>query len=281
MRKTGFSLLFLFVFCFFFSFISADNAEQKESPDFGDILGISEEIRKEIMEHLFNLIDSGDRQLTKDELKKFIDTYIKKPEVKRHFELLDKDKNGELSVSELQGIHEDTQGESSHIMEENLKKRFEVVDADGNGVLNQDEFSSLINIENNQELIKLEVDFVLNSQDKDGDGNINLKEFLNQDQEYGENGEELKVEFDSYDLDGNGLISSKEIEAAIKTANAADSSIDGLFTEKESVSLSEWINDAKYALSAVTDHGNLLKYPKDYGINILTNKNEETFNDEL
>ncbi|CAM9684668.1 unnamed protein product [Lampetra fluviatilis] len=96
-----------------------------------------------------------------------------------------------------------------------LSARFHKLDLDSSGALSADEFLSLPELQNNP-LVRRVVDIL----DSDGDGEVDLAEFIEGISRFTINGtkeEKLKFAFQIYDVDRDGFITNGELFGVLKT----------------------------------------------------------------
>ncbi|KAE8718725.1 PfkB-like carbohydrate kinase family protein [Hibiscus syriacus] len=102
---------------------------------------------------------------------------------------------------------------------EEMKRVFNKLDKNGDGMICRDELKlalSTLDSESSSD----EIDKIMMEMDKDGNGYIDLDEFIAFDGIAGDENQmsskELKDAFNLYDLDKNGLISASELHAVLK-----------------------------------------------------------------
>ncbi|KAL8437655.1 hypothetical protein ACSSS7_000812 [Eimeria intestinalis] len=112
---------------------------------------------------------------------------------------------------------------------------------------------------------------VSTAQDKDGDRAISLEEFLtNEGGALSESEkEELKKEFSSYDKNGDGKVDEEELRAVIRDPHAHDleQMLEALKKEMKEgkITKDEWSEGFEsFAVSVLTDNGELLRFPEEY-----------------
>ncbi|KAE8713377.1 putative calcium-binding protein CML18 [Hibiscus syriacus] len=104
---------------------------------------------------------------------------------------------------------------------EEMRKVFNKFDQNGDGKISREELKSVLSALGSKPSSE-EVDRIMWEMDKDGNGYVDLDEFIafqgsnvNGDDSQCTN-KELKDAFDMYDLDKNGLISVNELHAVLK-----------------------------------------------------------------
>ncbi|KAG0476690.1 hypothetical protein HPP92_013062 [Vanilla planifolia] len=134
--------------------------------------------------------------------------------IKQMFQMMDKDKNGTLTLEELkEGFHKIGQP----VQEPDVKMLLEAADIDGNGTLDCDEFLTvslhLRKVSSEQHLPK-----AFNYFDKNGSGYIEIDELraaLGDD--IGPNDQMIREIISDVDMDKDGKISYKEFETMMKS----------------------------------------------------------------
>ncbi|TKY67446.1 Calcium-dependent protein kinase 24 [Spatholobus suberectus] len=136
--------------------------------------------------------------------------------IKQMFDMMDKDKNGNLSFEELK----DGLSMIGHALPDpDVQMLMDAADIDGNGTLNYEEFITM-----NVHLRKIECDEHLSEAfrffDKNQSGYVEfeeLKDALSDDESEASNDEVIKDILNDVDLDKDGRISFEEFKAMMKT----------------------------------------------------------------
>ena len=122
----------------------------------------------------FNLQKDG--QISYEELKKGLMSLncqkITDKELSDLFNSIDVDKNGKIDYTEFLAATMETQ---MYLKEEKLYEAFSNFDLDGRGRITKEELMSVLKAESNQEG---EIENIIKSVDKNGEGSINYQEFL-------------------------------------------------------------------------------------------------------
>ncbi|KAK8507806.1 hypothetical protein V6N11_045979 [Hibiscus sabdariffa] len=107
---------------------------------------------------------------------------------------------------------------------EEMREVFNKFDRNGDGKISRDELKSVLDALGSAPSSD-EVDRIMSAMDKDGNGYVDLDEFIafqGTNVKGGDDGQcqcgnkELRDAFDMYDLDKNGLISANELHAVLK-----------------------------------------------------------------
>lgn len=236
-----------------------------------DMLGLGKEVIVDRMKVLYQKVDADNNgSLSETEIRDWlmqIRTAVQARQVAVEVQAIDKDKNGVITIVELKSAYGSTEDASSDQMKE-VETRFKIVDKNKDGSLDKDELALLMDPSGDPELLRLETEEILLSQDKNKDGKITISEF-SEGEGSGEDQQELEREFKLYDTDGDGLIDRDEIQKVIADPHQheVDSGIKELseFFVDGSISFEKWeANVEKIAISPATDHGELLRLPEDY-----------------
>ncbi|KAK6266647.1 hypothetical protein QUC31_017484 [Theobroma cacao] len=99
---------------------------------------------------------------------------------------------------------------------EEMKEVFNKFDKNGDGKISRDELKSILSALGSPPSSD-EVDRIMSMMDKDGNGYVDLDEFIAfHGTNINGNGDDSQYAFDMYDLDKNGLISANELHAVLK-----------------------------------------------------------------
>ncbi|KAL8273766.1 hypothetical protein Esti_002366 [Eimeria stiedai] len=231
---------------------------------------------KERMRAIFALVDTDkDEQISEKEAESWsllLKDAMHKHQVRQEFLSIDKDADGRITLEELEATYIDG-GDSAtkDTHREEVRKRFAAVDKDNSGSLSLDEVTILMDPGKDETLMQIEVDEIMAAQDKDGDRAISLDEFLTN-----EGGalsdaekEELKKEFSSYDKDGDGKVNEEELRAVIRDPHAHDlkQMLEALKRDMKEgrITKDQWLEGFEsFAVSVLTDNGELLRFPEEY-----------------
>ena len=129
------------------------------------------------LKKIFICFDRGnDGQISLQEfeqgLKQIKSNNLNENEINKLFESLDVDNNGSIDYTEFLAA---SMGEKIYLQQERLYEAFSVLDKDKSGAITKDELMSVLNIPNDE---AGEVEKLMKSADKNGDGKIDYKEFL-------------------------------------------------------------------------------------------------------
>ena len=129
------------------------------------------------LKKIFEAFDKKkDGQISFEELKQGLiqlkSTHISEEELFNLFKTIDADKNGRIDYTEFLASTLDRQ---NYLKKERLFEAFCMLDKDNNGTITRDELMRVLKSEKEQEQ---EVEKYIKEVDKDGDGAINYKEFL-------------------------------------------------------------------------------------------------------
>ncbi|EDO08313.1 EFh_CREC superfamily protein [Babesia bovis T2Bo] len=234
------------------------------------------------MVKLFNIIDENkDGEVTSTELEKFNSRNLQRVQnmqLEQEMQMMDKNKDGFVDFEEISISFPPEAGTPEDFME-GLQRRFNVADKDGNGKLNKTEVYILLNPAHDESMLDLEVKDIMLTHDKNGDGLISIEEYLSSKPEEEQDDEFLEAEFKPFDLNNDGLLSILEIIAAFK-----EEARDTLETNLEDViaiigegpiDFATWNKHAlELSTSSITDHGELLRHPEDYDIDLAADTRE-------
>ena len=131
----------------------------------------------ETLNKVFKAFDKGkDGQITFDELRQGLiqlkSTRISENDVQRLFSKIDVDKNGKIDYTEFLAA---TIQKANYLKKEKLYEAFCKFDIDNSGFITTDELLKALKAEKSQEK---EVEQLIKAVDKNGDGKIDYKEFL-------------------------------------------------------------------------------------------------------
>ncbi|XP_030041859.1 reticulocalbin-2 isoform X2 [Microcaecilia unicolor] len=213
---------------------------EEESEEFAKL---SPEEQLQRLQNIIRKIDSdSDGFLTEDELSSWIQQSFKHytvEEAKQQFVEYDKDGNGLVTWEEYNiqmydhmidfdenTVLEDEEEESFRQIHLKDKKRFDRADRDGVPGLNLTEFTDFEHPEDVDYMSDFVIEGALEEHDKDGDGFVNLDEFLgdyNTDPDTQEDPEWILVEKDrfvnDYDTDRDGKLNPEELLSWITPNN--------------------------------------------------------------
>ena len=144
------------------------------------LLYIASRLNENEIQNLRKIFKSFDKcqdgQITYDELEKglieFNPSKLSESEIKELFDKIDVDKNGKIDYTEFLAA---TIKESNYLKKEKLFEVFSMFDKDNSGFINKDEILKALKAEKNQEK---EIKKYIEDVDKNGDGKIDYKEFL-------------------------------------------------------------------------------------------------------
>ncbi|CEL93565.1 unnamed protein product [Vitrella brassicaformis CCMP3155] len=276
-----------------FGYDEMEDEMMDETEGLEDLLGMARPEIEERMSKLFLLLDKdGDGKLTKKEMSEWLKRLHPQVQMRQsnlEFEDIDKDKSGFVDLSELHNAYFGEDEAASAEGKEDIALRFKTVDKDGDGKLMVGEFKKLLHVGEDPALMKVEIDEILKQQDMDGNRQISFAEFKGQEEGSEEDEESMKKDFDSYDANKDGVIDEKEIEAIIVQHSEVDHDRDvtdilsdaGLENEDASLTLATMLEKLEIvAQSKLTDYGELLRYPHEYGMDLPFDAPESTEKDK-
>eukprot|EP00922_Rhytidocystis_sp_ex-Travisia-forbesii_P063091 GHVS01093913.1.p1 GENE.GHVS01093913.1~~GHVS01093913.1.p1 ORF type:complete len:371 (-),score=115.27 GHVS01093913.1:154-1266(-) len=265
--------------------VPAGPAGKEEDPtqiveELKTMLGMEAAEMKRRSDVVFDFIDtSKDGTLSEEELRQWI-TKVKeavhKKQVMVEMHTIDKDGDNKVTFEEMKLAYADSDGEAANpdTLSE-LKKRFVAVDKDQDGALSLDEIGLLMNPGTDDELMTLELEEILAAQDKDKDRRISLEEFLMSDESIDpEEMEQYKAEFNTYDINKDGFIDESEIRKVVsephhQEVNDAVAELQKMAADGGDLTRSYWSDKFhKFVISGATDNGELLRYPKEYNLDL-------------
>lgn len=254
---------------------------------------------KNRMNIIFNYVDTNkDDIITEEEAQQWslkLKGAMHKHQVHQEFVSIDKDGDGKITLEELEVTYTDgADAANQEAHKEEVKKRFVAVDKDSSGNLTLEEVTLLMDPGKDETLMQIEVDEIMGAQDKNKDGAISMEEFLlNEGSTLTDaEKEELTREFSSYDKNADGKIDEAELRAVIVDPHAHElqQMMNSLAAEMKDGKLTrdQWSDNYEtFAVSMITDNGELLRFPEEYeGIEfpfkgITLGGSEKTEHDEL
>eukprot|EP00922_Rhytidocystis_sp_ex-Travisia-forbesii_P008173 GHVS01012037.1.p1 GENE.GHVS01012037.1~~GHVS01012037.1.p1 ORF type:complete len:379 (+),score=92.90 GHVS01012037.1:295-1431(+) len=247
--------------------------------DLKSMLGMEPAEMKRRSDMVFDFMDTNKNGILDDEEIRVwmakIKEAVQKKQVVVEMESIDKNGDKKVTFEEMQAAYADADG--GNVNEDTLtelRKRFHTVDKNHDGALSLDEIGLLMNPGQDDELMKLEIDEILNAQDKDKDRRISFDEFMNAEENASpEDAEQFKSEFDSYDLNKDGFIDEEEIRQVVAEPHQQEitesaKELRKLAADGE-LTKAYWSDKFhKFVISAATDNGELLRYPKEYELGL-------------
>eukprot|EP00921_Rhytidocystis_pertsovi_P019121 GHVQ01030313.1.p1 GENE.GHVQ01030313.1~~GHVQ01030313.1.p1 ORF type:complete len:348 (-),score=92.84 GHVQ01030313.1:112-1134(-) len=195
---------------------------------------------------------------------------VQNKQVVIEMESIDKDGDGFVTFDEMKVAYADSDGDNAELL-----KRFNAVDKNKDNKLERSEIFLLMNPSKDDELMELEVSEILNAQDTDKDGSISLAEFLSTEEPSSpEDRVQYETEFRTYDVDGDGYINRTEIWQVVAEPyrHEIQEQVDELFKLSPDGKLTrDYVRDKfhKFVISAVTDSGEVLRYPREYSLDLF------------
>ncbi|CDR96745.1 membrane-associated calcum-binding protein, putative [Babesia bigemina] len=238
--------------------------------------GLSREQVEAKMGKLFGIIDDNkDGLIVTEELEKFNSKNLQRVQnmqLEQEMQMVDKNKDGLIDFEELSLTFPPDAGTPDDFME-GLNRRFNIADKDGDGKLTKAEMHILLNPAHDEAMLELEIKEIMLTHDKNGDGLISTDEYAATKGDDEKEDDFLEIEFKPFDLNGDGLLSSQELVLAFKEEATEDveTSLEDVIAilGTDPVDYAIWM---KYALelstSSVTDHGELLRFPGDYDLDL-------------
>ncbi|GIX60887.1 endoplasmic reticulum-resident calcium binding protein, putative [Babesia caballi] len=267
-------------------FDEKEAAEGEEHP-----AGLTREQVDSMMSKLFNIIDENkDGKIAIAELEKFNSKNLQRVQnmqLEQEMQMIDRNKDGFIDFEEL-SMTFPPDVDTPENFHEGLNRRFNIADKDGDTKLTRDELHSLLNPAHDAEMLELEVREIMLTHDKNGDGLISVDEYAASKPEEERVEEFIENDFKPFDLNNDGLLSVQELVAAFKEEASEDvetniEDVHAIIGEGP-VDYATWMKHAvELSTSSITDHGELLRYPSDYGIDmgedVRERKSQEAIHD--
>ncbi|AFZ81252.1 membrane-associated calcium-binding protein, putative [Theileria equi strain WA] len=236
------------------------------------------------MADLFGFIDkNGDKKIDSDEVKEYSKHLLENVanrQLLTEMDSVDINKDGLCSMDELLTSFQDEVGEEdAEQHREALAKRFIAADKDGDGLLNLKELGLIINPGRDEILLQIEIQDVIKAHDTNGDGTISFEEY--KAAKPGDNDDEtvMTSDFKQFDKNGDGKLTPEELREVYKEEEAnialpVAEDIRRIIGEGD-VTFEAWTKHAVgLAGTSVTDFGEVLRFPQDYGMPIKTESKE-------
>ncbi|GFE53370.1 membrane-associated calcum-binding [Babesia ovis] len=263
-------------------FDERDAAGADEHPD-----GLTREQVDARMAKLFTVIDENkDGEITTTEFEKFNSRNLQRVQnmqLDQEMQMIDKNKDGFVDLEEMSISFPPESGSPENFME-GLQRRFNVADKDGNAKLDRSEMHNLLNPAHDEAMLDLEIKDIMLTHDKNGDGLISAEEYSSSKPEDEREEDFLEAEFKPFDLNNDGFLSVDELIAAFK-----EEANEGLDTNLEDVyaiigegpiDFATWNKHAlELSTSSITDHGEVLRHPEDYDIDLSSEGRERRTHD--
>lgn len=252
---------------------SAEDAEDLHEDKIHKLSREESDIR---MGRLFHLIDANkDNIVDSAELEEFNKVNVQRIhdlQLDHEMQMIDDDKNGFIDLQELQQSFPPDSG-SYESFSDGLSRRFDVADKDKDGKLSKEELHCLLNPGMDDEMLRLEVQDIMRAHDKNGDGLISIAEYVSTKTDNEDVGELLESGFKPFDLNGDGMLSEAEIVAAFleEAKDELESNIEDVYAivGEGPIDYDTWMKHSfELSTSSITDHGEILRYPGDYQINL-------------
>ncbi|SCN60130.1 endoplasmic reticulum-resident calcium binding protein, putative [Plasmodium chabaudi chabaudi] len=250
-----------------------------------DIFGLTGDEVKERLTKLFGVIDKNqDKVLSDEEISAWFE-YVKNEvflkQVQIEMKQIDADKDGFISLPELNDAFSqnlDPKEVEKHA--DGLLKRFQIVDKDKDNKLNLNEVGLLIDPMKDNDLKELEINEILEHHDTNKDGKISVDEFkeTRSDDPNMKKDDELALDdFNFFDVNKDGFIDREEIvkvyfdpsnDAATLNLNDVKNNI----FEGKPITFDLWNEKSlKFAVTSLTDYGDVIRYPQDFKLDIGKN----------
>lgn len=251
-----------------------------------DMLGMDINEVKERVVKLFSIIDKNNDKIIDDSELESWTTFVKNEvflkQVNNEMKQIDLDKDGFITLSELnEAFSQNLDGEELEKHSAGLLKRFQIVDKDKDGKLNINEVAILVNPMKDEQLKELEVTEIMEHHDLDKDQRISLEEFkqtrsgeiINKKED-----EALVLEdFNFFDTNKDGFIDKEEIfsvyfDSSNDTGAVNVKELRSYVFETKEITFDLWNEYAsKIAVTAITDFGDVIRYPEDFKLDIGKN----------
>ncbi|KAK1444464.1 hypothetical protein BgAZ_103700 [Babesia gibsoni] len=264
----------------------ADDAAGLEPPEI-----LSREETEARMGRLFHIIDvNGDGLVDNNEMETFNRDNLQKIQgiqLEHEMEMIDTNKDGFIEFQELSENFPPESGSYESFVD-GLTRRFEVADKNKDGKLNKEELYVMLNPARDEAMLQLEVREIMQAHDKNGDGLISIAEYTASKTDNDDVGEFLESEFKPFDLNNDGFLSEAELVSAFMEEAKEDyetnlEDVHAIIGEGP-VDRDTWMKHAmELSTSSITDHGELLRFPSDYNINLeddARKRKEEEFLNE-
>uniref|UniRef100_A0A0G4FI08 EF-hand domain-containing protein n=1 Tax=Chromera velia CCMP2878 TaxID=1169474 RepID=A0A0G4FI08_9ALVE len=260
-----------------------DFDDEEDFEKLAEALGMTSDEMGVKISKIFEYIDRDkDGIATTDEILAFIEwthDTMKEKQKLQDFETIDTSGDGKIDKEEMIESYFGDDGADESERERarpSLVKRFDAADRNKDGFLDAEEMMVLMHPQKHDDMMRIEIDEIMESKDTDKDGKISKDEFLEGVDE--EERQEIEDEFDQLDTDGSGFIEVEEVKTVIME------SMKGPEEKREDMEaeIEKWVEmngggilkddfprrASVLVATSITDYGEILRFPETYGLDL-------------